>query len=125
MLEELKIKIWGHQPVPNISSRTIEKIIQRDYRNCITEVTGKLKIIRSDSLKGQNRISAAVLKLADGKIDKIDTFIEMCKTDFRDVLANAEYPLCSSYGFGEKTKKELRTIYLTDWKNYSKWLTGN
>ena len=26
---------------------------------------------------------------------------------------------------GEKTKKELRAIYLTNWKNYSKWLKGN
>jgi len=45
MLEELKIKIWGHQPVPNISSRTIEKIIQRDYSYCIDEVKEKMKLI--------------------------------------------------------------------------------
>ena len=85
----------------------------------------KLKLIKSDSLKGQNRISAAVLKLADGDVDKIDKYIEMYKNDFRDVLANAEYSLCSRFGFGEKNKKKLRTIYLTDWKNYTKWLNKN
>src|SRR5215471_16653894 len=122
MFEELKIRILGHQPVPNISSKTIEKIIRRDYSNCIEEVKTKLKVIKSGSLRGQNRISASVLKLAGGKIDQIDKYVEMYESDFRDVLVRAEYPLCSCYGFGERTQKELRTIYLTDWKNYSKWL---
>jgi len=124
MLEELKIKILGCQPEPNISNKTIEKIIQRDYGNCRGEVKEKLKLIKSDSLKGQNRISAAVLKLGGGDINKIDKYIQMYKNDFRDVLANAEYPLLFDFGFSKKNKKELRTIYLTDWKNYLKWLKG-
>jgi hypothetical protein len=122
MLEEFKIKIFGHQPTPKISSKTLEKIIERDYGNCVSEIKEKLKSVRSDTLKGQNRISAAILKLANGDIDKIDNYIEIYKKDFRDVLAGAEYPLCFSFSFGEKNKQELRAIYLSDWKNYLKWL---
>jgi hypothetical protein len=122
MFERLKIEIWGHQPTAKITSRTLDKIIQRDYDDNYKEVKRKLELIKSDSLNGRNRLSAAVLKLANRNLMKIDTYIEMANTDFRDVVSKAEYPRYTEHDFGEIPADKLKEIYLADWTEYSDWL---
>lgn len=122
MLEKLKILILGYQPTPNISKKNIETIIQRDYGNCIFEVKELLNLIKSDSEKGHNRIVAAVLKSAKGDVENIRKYVTIAQSDFRDVIAEAEYPLSSKYSSLSMSKRELRSLYLADWINYNKWL---
>jgi hypothetical protein len=50
MFERLKIEIWGHQPTAKITSRTLDKIIQRDYDDNYKEVWNY-------SLNGRNRLN--------------------------------------------------------------------
>jgi hypothetical protein len=65
-------------------------------------------LIKSDSLKGQNRLSAAVLKVSNANLSKIDSYIEMCNSDYRNVISQAEYPRISEIGLVGIEKIESR-----------------
>lgn len=125
MLEKLKIKYLGIQPVAKISKELLDKLIRRDLPENYEMVKQKLDLIKSDSFNGQNRLSAAVLKLSNGDLNKIDSYIEMCNSDYRNVVSEAEYPRVSKIGFidMEQTKSsKLREYYLEDWTEYTNWI---
>ena len=114
-----------NQPVAEISKEILEKLIRRDFTASYEIIKQKLDLIKSDSLKGQKRLSAAVLKLSNGNLSKIDSYIEMCNSDCRDVISQAEYPSISEIGFiGMKEIKpsELKEYYLKDWTEYINWI---
>ena len=110
------------QPIPKISNRILEEIIERDFGINSIEVKTKLNQVKSDTESGKNRISVAILKLANGNINSIDNFIELANSDFRDVISQAEYKRCSELGFEDIEKSEIGKIYLEDWKEYTEWL---
>ena len=125
MFERLKIKYLGNQPIAEISKETLEKLIQRDFPESYEIVKKKLSLINSDSLKGQNRLSAAVLKVSNANLSKIDSYIEMCNSDYRDVISQAEYPRISEIGFvgiKEIEPSLLKEHYLKDWTEYTNWM---
>jgi hypothetical protein len=125
MFEKLKIKYLGNQPVAEISKEILEKLIRRDFPENYKKVKQKLDLIKSDSLKGQNRLSAAVLKVSNGNLSKVDSYIEMCNTDYRDIISQAEYPSISEIGFNgmeEIEPSELKKYYLKDWTEYTNWI---
>ena len=122
MLETLKIKLFGKQPVPNITESILEKIIERDFGKNSAEVKTKLKRIESDSESGKRRISAAILKLANGNLIDLENFIKAANVDFRDVISQAEYPRCSELGFEAMEKPGIGKVYLEDWEEYTEWL---
>ena len=125
MFEKLKIKFLGNQPVAEISKEILEKLIRRDFPESYKIVKQKLDLIKSDSLKGQNRLSAAVLKVSNGDLSKVDSYIEMCNSDYRDVISQAEYPRISEIGFvgmEEIEPSELKEYYLKDWTEYTNWI---
>lgn len=122
MFEELKIKILGTQPAAKVTTNQLEKLIAREFPKHIDEVTLKFYKVKGDNPNGINRISAAIVKLANKDLSTLDRFIEMASADYRDILSQAEYPRCSKLGFGEFDKKKMKSIYLEDWREYSKWL---
>jgi len=122
MFEIFRIKYFGIQPVATIKSKTIQKIIRRDYGDNFNEVKRKLESVRSDAPGGLNRLSAAILKLASGRVSEIDSLIEKCNFDFRDVVSKAEYPSFFKSAAGKIESKDARKLYLSDWINYTKWL---
>jgi len=124
MFEILKIKLFGHEPTAKVTNEMLERIIRRDYGNRATEVKQKLQQVVGDSLNSKNRISAAILKLANRDIKAIDHFIEVCNIDFRDVLSAAEYPGYSKVGFGNISTSMKKQLYISDWKQYSAWLNN-
>jgi len=122
MFETLRIILFGRQPFAKVDSKTLERIIRREFGDRANEVKRKLQGVASSTPNDKNRISAAILKLADKDLGAVDKFIEINNNDFRDVLARAEYPRCSDLGFGELNKKKMKQVYLADWKDYSDWL---
>ena len=122
MFETLRIILFGTQPFAKVDSKTLERIIHREFGNRSSEVKQKLLQITSDTPNSKNRISAAIIKLADKNINAIDNFVEVSNNDCRDVLAKAEYPRCFNLGFGEMEKSKMKQIFLADWKDYLKWL---
>ena len=122
MFEELRIILFGRQPFAKVDGNTLERIIHREFGNRANDVKQKLFGIRENTPKNRNRVSAAIIKLADKDINAIDNFIEISNNDFRDVLARAEYPRCFGLAFDETDKNKIKQIYLADWKDYSNWL---
>lgn len=111
----------GEQPVASISDYDLNFLISREFPNHQEEIKTKLGKVKSDSQKGKNRISASVLKLAEGNLGKIDFLISRANEDFRDIVSEAEYPRASSYDFGERNEEENQEDYLKDWDEYSTW----
>jgi hypothetical protein len=122
MFEKLKIKIFGIQPAAKLTTNQLEKLIAREFPKHIDEVTLKFYKVKGDNPNGINRISAAIVKLANKDLSSLDRFIEMASVDYRDILSQAEYPRCLKLGFDEFDKKKMKGIYLEDWREYSKWL---
>jgi hypothetical protein len=115
-------KSTSTQPIAEIDSKTLERIIHREFGDRASEVVAKLQSVKSKSPEGKNRISAAIIKLADKDISAIDTFIEVSNNDFRDILMRAEYPSCLELDWARIEDNEKRHVYLADWKHYSNWL---
>ena len=110
------------QPIPKITETILERIIERDFSENSAAVKIKLKQIESDSETGKNRISAAILKLANGNLKEVEKYIAVSKVDFRDVISQAEYPRCSELGFEAMETPGIEKIYLEDWQEYTEWL---
>jgi hypothetical protein len=120
MFITLQITLLGRQPIAKISDRTLERLISRDFGINANEVKQKLLKVNSTP-NGKNRISAAILKLANKDVNAIYKLIEG-NNDFRDIVINAEYPRCAKLGFDTIKKSVMKQIYLEDWKEYSTWL---
>lgn len=70
------------------------------------------------------RVHLAILKLSEGDPEKLLSYIEAAKGDYRDVLAWAEYPEQLSSG---KTRyntplEEYEVMLKRDRRQYEKWL---
>jgi hypothetical protein len=125
MFENLQIIFFGIQPSAKVSDKTLERIIYREFGKRADEVNQKLRQVKSDTSNGRNRISAAILKLANKDFDAIENFIKISNNDFRDVISQAEYPEYSNFAFNDISKDKRKELYIKDWKQYSKWLNKN
>lgn len=114
--------------VPKINDATIERLVQRDF---VEEITDRVRtLLESYGPKPhhfeQNRVRAAVLKLANGNLAELTRQLAVADMDFRDVVGAAEYPSQMKSGFvgmkrvGAERLQELRN---EDWKEYSRWLS--
>ena len=80
------------QSVPTVTAADIARLVRRDFPPELHgEVNSRLATYESISV-GKERVLAAILKLADGKIDDIENYVKAANADFRDVFAWAEYP---------------------------------
>lgn len=111
----------GTQPVASITDEELAILIKRDYPDQTDLVKTKLNKIKSDTQQGKNRIAASVLKLAEKDLTKVDFLVKRANEDFRDIVAKAEYPRTSRYGFGERDEEERKQDYLKDWEEFSEW----
>jgi hypothetical protein len=123
MFERTGIALFGRQPFAKVNNQTLKRIIRREFGSRASEVKQKLKIETGETQKVNNRIAAAIIKLADKDVNAIDDFTNINNNDFRDILMKAEYPRCVDLGFGEiKNGTKMKQIYLADWNDYSNWL---
>jgi hypothetical protein len=110
----------GEQPVASISDDNLNFLISREFPNDKDTIKSKLDKIQSENNHGRNRISAAVLKLANKAFDKIDFLVSQANQDSRDIISETEYPRTSSSGFGERGNDEVKKIILKTGKNTHK-----
>jgi hypothetical protein len=113
-----------NQPTPTITIKDIRRIIKRDFSLSIhNEVMEVLEEYGSKSWQTEKqRVRMAVLKLANGNFDELKRQVEIARCDYRDVLLNAEYPLCAETMFKKLSDGETRDIYKKDWMQYQTWL---
>lgn len=113
------------QPVPDVTAIDVKRIVERDFRYEFTTAMGLLKELGTENQDhGTARIQLAALKLANGSVEKLRSNIELAKTDYRDVLAPAEFPEYLKKGFRirELPPDEQRRIIDDDWRQYNEWL---
>jgi hypothetical protein len=67
------------------------------------------------------RVALAILKLSDGDLSKLLDAITCARTDFRDVLAWAEYPESMRLG-PSGDAAEIRVARARDRAQYLRWL---
>lgn len=112
------------QPVPTVTAADIERIVRRDFPNRVSDALAILDEYGSGTWHHEShRVHAAVLKIANGNLDRLKREIKTANADYRDVLAYAEYP---SYfqrvpGPGSLPAAQTRQIIDADWRQYQEW----
>jgi hypothetical protein len=114
------------QPPPDVTSDDVERIVRREFPDeQFAPITALLnEYVHERWQRESSRVRLAVLKLAHGSVEKLRVHIEAAKSDYRDVLAAAEYPDYCKIGFRirELPADEQRRIINRDWKQYEDWL---
>ncbi len=72
----------------------------------------------------RDRVQLAILKLSEGDLTKLHYFIQNAKTDYRDVLAWAEYPeqMRTFSARFNSPPEVIRAIEERDRTQYEQWL---
>ncbi len=115
--------------IPNISNADIKRIIERDFRKD-TDIANILNRYASETEKGRNRVYAAILKISDGSVEKVEKNVEVAIIDYRDVLSWAEYPNYFKFVREDISYKQNFEIPFEknkqlsddDWQQYNEWL---
>jgi hypothetical protein len=105
------------QPVPDVSSEDIGRLIARDYAAAVDDVTQRL-----DGL--DHRLQAAVLKLGGGDQAELARYASWADDDYRDVLAMAEYPEYLARVTPDTAPFERQEVIERDWAQYQEWFEG-
>jgi hypothetical protein len=89
-------------PIEDSTSLRIDAMFQEDDRHLVREmivesINWRMPGWRHSTLLDIERIRFAVLKLADGDVNKLGEVIELAKLDFRDVLLAANFPTPHSH----------------------------
>jgi hypothetical protein len=114
-----------NQPVPEVTEKDVERIAIRDFGKerlaLVMEILQEYGKQEWNS-PGSPRVRLAILKLADGDLEKLKVHTKIAIQDFRDVLAMAEYPrFMTEIGFNEVDKKVENEVINDDWKQYREW----
>jgi len=114
------------QPVPEVREADVIRIIRRDFpaEQFETVMSILSEYGREDWQRGVNRVRLAVLKLANGDLQALRNEIAVAKTDYRDVLAYAEYPeyMQKVSPTANITEEERTRIICADWAQFQSWL---
>lgn len=114
------------QPVPRVTAADVERIVRREFpADRVAEVLTLLGEYGAEAHHHEpDRVRLAALKLAAGDVDRLRGRIETAKRDYRDVLAQAEYPGYSGRSPGARalSPEERRAIVDADWRQYRDWL---
>jgi hypothetical protein len=112
----------------NTSPQVLEKIAQYwpdlDLEQILQVLDG---IDQAGSAGGRTRVQLAVIKLSEGRRERLEEPVEMARKDYRDVLAYAEYPEEMRAGFPDLkglSPQELEALRRRDREQYLRWLEG-
>ena len=109
----------------NAAARVQEKLVQTFGERA--DVAALRKVLGKYGAKRWHpevhRVRLAIIKLSKGNKARLAHFVGVACTDYRDVLAWAEYPAQMDAGVGVKGKK-LKKLLKKDRKQYEKWLRG-
>jgi len=115
------------QPTATVTRDDVERIVRRDFAP--HDVPAALALIAQYGVESYereaDRVQAAALKQARGDLNRLRQQIGSAKMDYRDLLADAEYPEATRVWsrIDRMTEAERRAIYDADWRQYDEWLT--
>jgi hypothetical protein len=92
--------------IPDVTLEDLDRIVARDFpadqRGTVVAFLGHCE----SGIREANRVRAAVLKLADGRVELLGHYVDRAVSDYRDVLFWAEYPTVSQD---------------ENWRQYQEW----
>ena len=111
------------QPTPSVTADDVERIVRRDFPAHV--VDDILALIATVEVREKPRVVLACLKVADSNLDRLRATLADASGYYRELLAEAEYPLATRRWFriDSLSEDEVRAIYEKDWRQYSDWLT--
>jgi hypothetical protein len=114
--------------VPNISRDDVLRVIRRDYPAvAFAAVLSLLDRYGTETWERErDRVQLAALKLAAGSVAELGRQVEAAKRDYRDALAEAEFPesLACMSPCRLLQPREIEAMDARDWAQYRRWLTG-
>ncbi len=115
--------------IPQVTSKDVSRIIRRDFSPDSIEIVLELlhSLDKPESNGGATaRVQLAVLKASNASTEQLKHYVEIAKSDFRDVLTEAEYPNFAKLGFvgvDKMSPTEREQLKRDDWTQYLQWLT--
>lgn len=110
------------QPVPSVTEADVQRVVRRDFP---PEQVAEALAVLAQYRDGENaRVRLAVLKLAGGDLAALRREVAVACTDYRDVLAPAEYDRYLTAVPGPETLPEAEeaAVIEADWREYQEWL---
>lgn len=117
------------QPVPNVSDADVARIVRRDFPP--TAVDDAMSVVEAYGREAWEReparVRLAALKLANGDVSELRRHITVAKTDYRDVLAAAEYPAAVRQWLptNKQPPNDEQKTFDADWEQYRRWFERN
>jgi len=113
------------QPVPKVREEDVRRIALRDFGE--EQLALALSILDEFAKQSPGepsaRVRLAILKLANGDLDRLTDATKTAIEDYRDVLAAAEYPrYCREVGFADTPESAEQAVIDDDWRQYREWL---
>ncbi|MGB5178134.1 MAG: hypothetical protein WBP44_05320 [Gammaproteobacteria bacterium] len=108
------------QPTPTYEKSDLKRVVAREFgTEAMDEVTSILESYGAESWQREPlRVSMACLKLANGDIARLKSFVQSACKDYRDIIAWAEY---SAYMRAHDPEAQQKAIE-SDWKELQTWL---
>ena len=102
--------------------RVLATMFPDEGRRC--EIVRKLSAYGTESFHhGRARVHLGILKLAWLHPERLDEFIELACSDYRDLLCAAEYPLSSrDYRLKDQDPQKYREYQQEEMARYDAWL---
>lgn len=114
-----------NQPVPKISDADVERLVRREFP---LDADKALAVLNEYGIKEYHReparVKVAVLRMAGGDLKRLRSYVDLAKTDYRDVLAPAEYPVYFRTIGASSTQADKDRAVAEDWRQYSSWVRG-
>ena len=104
------------QPTPSVTESDVVRIVRRDYS--ADAEAAILELIARVDVREKPRVVLACLKIADGDLEKLQGNLANASGWYREILAEAEYPLATKRWFriDSLSEDEVRSIYDKDWR---------
>ena len=114
------------QPTPAIAVEDVARIIRRDFpAESWPEVFSLVdQTVNEWALHEPFRVFVAAMKSSDGDLERLRTQVALARTDYRDVIAQAEYARYMLFPPPVDVSDEaVARAIAEDWSEYSAWFT--
>ena len=111
-------------PTRELVIAKVESMFPAEWRDI---VLAELDRYPGDSAEGRARVQLAVLKGANGDVEKVAEWIDVALRDFRDVIAPTEYPRQTALGFvgtDALSAAEREEVIRRDREQWLEWLAS-
>lgn len=110
------------QPTPDVTEADVQRVLRRDFEPA--DAVQVESLLRAADPGLSPRVALAVLKLSAGSVDAVRVHLEAARRDWRDVVAQAEYPtyMRTVPGDGSLGSTRRDEIIQADWEQYNGWL---